>query len=91
MTAYDIAAALVRADWPAADLQRLAALIAYGPPSQMHAGAPDAPTASGDGPGGVREVWRTGEDDRVRANVLAMWRDVARSGGVALPPPGKVG
>lgn len=85
-----ILSALLAPTWTAADLQRLAALVALGPPSAMHASAPDAPGASATGPGDVREVWREGESDRVRAHVLAMWRDVARSCGVPLPPPGKV-
>ncbi len=78
------------AEWSAADLARLDALLALGAPSEMHAGAPDAPGDHAIGPGGVVETWRTGAADRVRADVLHAWRGVSQACGQALPAPGKV-
>ncbi len=85
-------AAIMRAlvGWPEADRRRLAALVSMGPPSQLHAGAPDVPGDSAIGPGGVVETWRTGKADRIRADVLTAWRGVGEIAGVPLPPPGRV-
>ncbi len=78
------AAQIAALTWPPADAARLAALVAIGPPSQLHAAGPCVPETR---EGGVLR----GTSDRaayVRGTVLAMWREVSGHAGVPLPKPG---
>ena len=72
------------ADWPERDLQLLAAAVALGSPTDLHAGAHAEPPVLEDGipraAGGLAA--------QARGSMLAALRDVGRLIGHELPAPG---
>jgi hypothetical protein len=80
--------AICSPEWTPADLAIFRALVALGPPSQLHAGFPDVPGEHDTDPGNVAAMRRNGgAAERARTDALHAYRTIAAPHGL-MPPPG---